>query len=112
MKLLADDKSNSRTELTANLTHSSPWIYEASKPHAASNLTDYHSAATKVWPIVLVQGPRTNFSGTTSSGISCLRAQSVSDGSKSIGDVPAAATQLGYGTLGALGFACAGLLLA
>ncbi|CZR69414.1 uncharacterized protein PAC_19314 [Phialocephala subalpina] len=98
--LIATDINNS------NVTARQALFYNADMPHNVSNHTPYEVAATRIWPILLVQSPRRdvfNGSGATSVGLSCLRATNFTPGSEEIGDVPGAGSRMGYSVWGLVG---------
>jgi hypothetical protein len=70
------------------------FYFDNSEPHDPSNTTFYENAATRIWPVMLIQSPKNlhdNGAGFTHAGMSCLRATNPTQGSKAIGDVPSAA---------------------
>jgi len=82
-----------------------PWFYFLDTPHAPGNLTPYESAATRIFPISLIQSPNETFnngSGATAIDTICLRAENVSSGSEPIGDFPGAGSKVSIGVWMAL----------
>lgn len=73
----------------------SAWWYatESPPPHEASNFTAYERAATRIWPVLLIQS--NNETKTYSTQMNCLRAKNAAQGSHEIGDVPGAGTRVG-----------------
>ncbi|KAL2071039.1 hypothetical protein VTL71DRAFT_12274 [Oculimacula yallundae] len=80
--------------IEANYTMGSAWWYAAESPpfHQASNFTAYETAATRIWPVFLMQG--NNETTTYSTQMSCLRAKTATQGSHEIGDVPGGGSRI------------------
>jgi len=87
------------------LSLSQSWIYSASEPHDPSNTTYYEEAATRIWPMVLVQSPKSSFNhgeGFMSAKMGCVRARNATEGSKEVDGVPGGAGRIagnGFGTI-------------
>lgn len=84
------------------MTSGQALFYNTDMPHDVSN-TAYEVAATRIWPILLIQSPkRSVLNGTsiTSVRMSCLKATNATPGSEKIGDVPRAGSWVGYNVLG------------
>jgi hypothetical protein len=61
--------------ISLNQTTGDSYFFNASDPHDASNTTFYESAATRIWPLVLIQSSvKDGGGGATSAKMSCLRA--------------------------------------
>ncbi|PVH75848.1 hypothetical protein DL98DRAFT_426840, partial [Cadophora sp. DSE1049] len=80
--------------ITSNYTMGSAWWFatESPPPHEASNFTAYETAATRIWPVLLIQS--NNETNTYSTQMSCLRAKNAAQGSHEIGDVPGAGSRV------------------
>lgn len=83
-------------EITKNYTMGSAWWYAAdssdSPPHAASNFTSYEVAATRIWPVLLIQS--NNETNTFSTQMRYLRSTTATQSSHEIGDVPGAGNRV------------------
>lgn len=77
----------------SKFANGSAYIYSSSPAHNASNDTYYQAAATRVWPIVVIQGGE-NGTGIWVTSMSCLRANATTKGSEGIGSVPGAAVRI------------------
>ncbi|KAH7351343.1 hypothetical protein BKA65DRAFT_396384 [Rhexocercosporidium sp. MPI-PUGE-AT-0058] len=75
-------------------TMGSAWWYAADPlpAHKASNFTSYETAATRIWPVLLIQ--TNNQTKTFSTQMSCLRARTATQGSHEIRDVPGAGSRV------------------
>ncbi|KAH8656246.1 hypothetical protein BGZ60DRAFT_532555 [Tricladium varicosporioides] len=87
----------------------SAYYHASSAAHNASNTTFYETAATRIWPIVIIQtgkyGPN-NASGISTTQMSCLRANATTKGSMGIGKVPGAAASVKVYPSTVMGIAC------
>ncbi|KAF7868414.1 hypothetical protein EAF04_004946 [Stromatinia cepivora] len=86
--------------ITSNQTDGSAWMYESSDPHDSTNLTFYEEAATRIWPMMLIQSPSVDFrggAGFTNAKMSCLRARNITSGSQEVNDVPGAGNRVVFG---------------
>ncbi|KAA8573421.1 hypothetical protein EYC84_005007 [Monilinia fructicola] len=100
-----DDKGN---YITSNQTDGSAWMFQSSDAHDPTNFTFYEEAVTRIWPMMLIQGPSNDFvgGGFTIAQMSCLRATNITSGSRKVDSVPGAASRVmfdGWVTLVALG---------
>jgi hypothetical protein len=90
----------------------SAWWYatDSSPPREASNFTAYETAATRIWPVLLIQSNNETNAYTAEMG--CLRAKNAAQGSHEIGDVPGAGSRVeGVGWSLAAVFAVMGFLV-
>ncbi|KAF4627858.1 hypothetical protein G7Y89_g10294 [Cudoniella acicularis] len=96
-------------ELSSTFADRSAYYYASSAAYPASNTTYYEQAATRIWPIIVMQtgkyGPN-NASGISSTRMSCLRANATTEGSVAIGKVPGAAASVKVYTSAVVGIAC------
>ncbi|KUJ17849.1 uncharacterized protein LY89DRAFT_28129 [Mollisia scopiformis] len=85
---------------TTNNTSGGLFLYTTDELHDPANLTFYETAATRIWPILVVQSPSHDFeggSGIISPSMRCLRAQNSTEGSTPIGDVPGVGSRFDFG---------------
>ena len=91
-----------------------PFIYNTDGPPDASKTKYYESAATRIWPIALIQSPKGTFEGGAGgmqSNMSCLKAMNATAGSQPIKEVPGAGSRLQFGVWALVATGAAALLL-
>ena len=94
LPIVQESRTNLPIAITSNYTKGEAWFYatESQPPHQATNFTAYETAATRIWPVLLIQA--NNDTKTFSTQMSCLRAKNAAQGSHEIGDVPGAGSHV------------------